>query len=465
MCSIRRILAPLGLALSLGFTLVHAFAADGADKHTAPGAVSLSSQALTYYTQEGDTLIAIANRFTGHAADWAKLAEVNHIAKDVNIPIGTPIVVPAELLADDPVEAKVVAFSGQVAVTGRDGQAITLGIGAKVSEGMQVDTGNSGFVTLSLPDDSRITLPSNSRVKFAKLRLSRYLKSPRTEITLIRGQVESRVTPLKENKGRFEIHTPMSVAGVRGTHFRVQLADKKAATEVLEGNVATGMPGKPDTVMVATNKGNITNTQSVGEPVDLLPAPRVVASERTAYPAARFTFDPLAGAAAYHLQISADQAGQNIIAEGRSAKPEMTIASVPNGSYFMRASAVDQLGLEGQVRVEPLTLASFKAPAAPGVAHSDAKSVTLAWPAQPGKKFNLQVAKDANFTWLVTTETTDAAKITLPRPPFGTYYARIRLVDSDGNMGPFSAVQPFVVTDRWVMNDGTPGEKRAASKP
>jgi hypothetical protein len=48
----------------------------------------------------------------------------------------------------------------------------------------------------------------------------------------------------------------------------------------------------------------------------------------------------------------------------------------------------------------------------------------------------------------------------LPRPPFGTYYARVQIINPDGSSGAVSAVQAFIVTDHWVINDGGPGKSQ-----
>jgi hypothetical protein len=68
----------------------------------------------------------------------------------------------------------------------------------------------------------------------------------------------------------------------------------------------------------------------------------------------------------------------------------------------------------------------------------------------------VQVAHDSGFTWLLFNTTSNAPEATLPRPPFGTYFARVQSINADGSTGPFSKPQAFIVTDRWVMNEGKP---------
>ncbi|MGZ3159231.1 MAG: FecR domain-containing protein, partial [Burkholderiaceae bacterium] len=427
--------------------------------------ITVAPASITYITRAGDTLSSIAQQLTTKVENWVALSKVNNIGTDTNIPIGTAIVIPATLLPDEPSEAKVVALSGNIVAKTADGTPMAISLGAKITEGMQIDTGNNSFLTLSLPDASRISVPSNSRIKLAKLRMAKYTKSPRTEITLMRGHVESQVSPLEQNKGRFEVHTPLGVAGVRGTNFRVGVTNNGTANEVISGNVEVGQPGKPSPLTLHAGQGNIIDAKSVGKAVDLLPAPQLAENptllEATS---AQISLTSVAGARAYHVQISSDAEGQNIFSETQSSGNKFAIQGVREGNYFARISSIDQYGLEGPARIQAISLkqqhattSAQKNPQSPPyVSQSDAKHITLKWVAETGKKFKVQVARDTSFSWLLFTTNTTTPEATLPRLPFGTYYARVQSINADGSASPFSNHQAFIVTDQWVMNDGNP---------
>lgn len=427
-----------------------------------PGAVTIAPDGITYFAQGGDTLTSIARRLTTKPANWAAIGKLNRISQDSSIPIGTAIFIPAELLADEPSAARVVALSGTITVTGIDGAGTPLGLGTIIVEGMQIETGGNGFVTLGLEDGSRISLPSNSRVRVAKLRMARYTKSPRTEIMLLRGRVESRVSPLESSKGRYEVRTPHSVAGVRGTHFRVGITDQGVVNEVLSGKVAVGRTADSTALTLVGGQGNLLDARKIGPAVALLAAPELADKSTRIYPAARFAVTAVAGAVTYRIQIATDQNAENILAENRSGISPMTLDGIPDGNYFVRLSAIDKAGLEGFTSAQPITLkkraeaALTTMPSPPFVDESDERGFTLRWAARPGQKFTLQVARDANFTWLLHNTTSSAAQVRLPRPAFGTYYARVQIIETDGSGGPFSMAQPFIVTDQWIINDGNP---------
>lgn len=434
-----------------------------------PGTIAVASAAITYFAQRGDTLISIAQAYTGRRDNWTALAKINRIDRDVRIPVGTGIVIPAELLADEPSEATVAALSGNSRASAADGSPIVLSLGARITEGVEIETGANSFLTLTLADASRISVPSNSRVRLAKLRTARYTKSPRTELMLLRGRVESRVTPLEAVKGKYEVRTPQSVAGVRGTRFRVGILGNGVAHEVLSGRVAVGNRRPDEALTLASARGAIVGAAELGPAVDLLPAPQVAAPEKTVYPAARFTLVPVAGANAYHVQVSTDQDGLNPVAENRGAQPQVAVDGLRDGDYFMHVSALDRAGLQGLTRTQAFTLKQQASPlpraaglSAPYVERSDARSVTLRWSAQPGQRYQLQIARDAGFSWLIHSVATDQPEATVPRPPFGSYYARVQAIAGDGSAA-FSHAQPFVVTDHWVLNDGMPVKAKDAA--
>ncbi len=486
----------LALLTSLGLTTGAAWAQIGAlppvsssassaasaTAGTAPGSIRIGSASITYLARAGDTLSGIASQFTDKAGNWVALGKLNRIDRDTAIAIGTPILIPGELLGDMPARATVVAMTGRITATDADGATTRLAPGVSIAEGVRIETAGNSFLTLSLADQSRISVPSHTRVQLARLRTTRYLNSPRTEVLLLRGKVESQVAPLEATRGRFEVRTPLSVAGVRGTHFRVGLLGDgtaaKIATETLDGKVAVATAraaGGPDGLVLVDGKGNLTDASMTGAPVDLLPAPRLAgnpgSSGRPEFAPGRIALTALPGARGYHLQIATDPEGINLLAEAQSMTPMIAIAGVANGAYYARMSAIDRFGLEGFVRTEPISLRHGVAgdpgdndaraarggpPAAPTVAGSDDRSISFRWQRQRGQNIRLQLARDSDFTYLLDNRVTLIGEARLPRPPFGTYYARIEVLDASGNAIVFSAAQPFIVTDQWVINDGSP---------
>ena len=420
---------------------------------------------IIYVTRPGDTLAAIATKFTEAQSNWTTIGRLNGISQDTRLAVGTLIHVPADLLTDQPAEARVVALSGSATVTNVDKTQVRLLSGARVTEGMQLETSANGFITLEFADHSRISLPSNSLIRITTLRATRYTRSPRTAITIVHGSVESTVSPLKENKGSFRIVSPSAVAGVRGTHFRVAvLANGSTANALFDGVIELERPAFPQRTILQRGYGNVVGANGIGAATTLLSAPNLrIPPESRDSNEVRFQLTPEPGAAAYHLQVASDIEAQRPFIEARSTSPLLTLTNIEDGNYSLRLSAIDANGIEGYSRVVPVSLQhkimstnSGDVPSAPAIGSSDPQQLTLQWHSAPAGEFRIQIARDRAFSWLLFNTTTTVPTLSLPRPPFGTYYARVQRKNRDGSFSNFSPVQAFVVTDQWIIPDGTP---------
>jgi hypothetical protein len=353
------------------------------------------------------------------------------------------------------------------------------------------------------------------------------------------------------NKGRFEVSSPLAIAGVRGTHFRVGINDNGIANEVLSGGVAVGKKEKPHALVLTPGKGNVINASSVGKAVDLLAAPEVSGNFRLQEkPTVQFSIVKNAGALAYRAQIASDALAQDILMENRITGDRFKFDGLPDGSYFIRVTAIDAIGLEGLPNIQSFTLkarpeppfalepkvklraetvnfvwteasdvlgyrlqvandADFKnliidqsditsteyntsklstgsyfwrlasivkkageidqgpfgdtqtfklLPAQTMTPVSDTGSNTLSfnWPAEPGQKFLLEIARDPAFAAIYLTQQLDQPEISIPRPDAGSYFIRVKAIDPDGYAGAFSATQKIEIFSRWVSGNGEP---------
>ncbi|MET3117605.1 hypothetical protein AAKU64_001824 [Undibacterium sp. GrIS 1.8] len=436
------ILSVASLVLSISSSAVFA-----APKSTGePGSISRTETDMVYYALEGDTLSSIAQRFTEKTPNWVIIGKVNNITNDRTIPIGSLILIPLDLLPADLVEAKVLAMAGTSTAKLPTGAEENITLGNTYKEGTMITTGKNGFLTLVLPDDSRISIPSNSQVKLSKLRMTKYSKSPRTEITLLQGRVESKVTPLESNKGRFEVRSPLAVAGVRGTHFRVSVNDNGIANEVLSGGVAVGSVKKPNTLVIPAGKGNVVTQQGVGDAVDLLPPPTLVGSyQLQEKPTLVFNLEKSSEAKSYHLQIASDAAIQNVLTEVRSVEDRIKIDGLEDGNYFIRASTIDSVGLEGLPLIQAFTLKARPEPPFNVLpkAKIRAEKVDFVWTeAANAQAYRLQVASDSGFEKIVLDQNNiKTVQYSADKLANGKYYWRVATIaqkNGEPNQGPYS---------------------------
>lgn len=224
-------------------------------------------------------------------------------------------------------------------------------------EGMLVDdkegirTEDSTFVSLVSGDGSRIVLPSSSQVE-----LHWEEEHERLQIMLRQGQVESYVRKQAEDDEHYQVLTPVGVLGVRGTHFRVRIAEgeTRSLSEVLEGGVAARrVDDEQSAVLVGARQGLNLLPQGELRPVELLPAPRLLGQGGRDMSSGNWTLllQPLPGATRYRVQLASDEQFLRIRQERFSEMPSVNFSGLPVDTYHVRLSAFDDNGLEGMTSV------------------------------------------------------------------------------------------------------------------
>src|SRR5690606_7930042 len=190
-------------------------------------------QNFIYRVMQDDTLSALAERYTDRAEHWRTLQTLNAVQETTQLPIGLELKIPFALIPELPAQAQVSHVAGQATVN----QA-SLAMDSQLVEGDTIRTGENGFVTLTLPDASVLTVPAQSSLSLDRLRVFKGTGLTDTIFTLEDGSLESQVAPQDTGVGRFEIRTPVSITGVRGTQLRVHANDQGSQSEVLTGAAA-----------------------------------------------------------------------------------------------------------------------------------------------------------------------------------------------------------------------------------
>jgi len=159
-------------------------------------------------------------------------------------------------------------------------------------------------------------------------------------------------------------------------------------------------------------------------------------------PALRFEWSEPAKAVSYHFQLADDESFAAPLLDianqpGSRLTPERTLEP---RRYYWRVSVRDETGREGPfsdpqlVRVQPVLALE-----PPEVA---AETMTFRWGAGlPGQQYEFQMARDADFEQIIVSRQVSEPQLTVPRPESGFYYLRMRLIDTDGFIGPYGATQ------------------------
>jgi hypothetical protein len=302
-----------------------------------------------YVVKAGDTLYELAANYLLRPADASTVRRLNRIANPRRLGIGRVLLIPAELLRSEPITGQLVAYSGQVTVQGPGSGPLRLGM--PVAEGYELATGPNAFLTVELPDGSRVSLPSQSRARFVRLRRILLTGAVQREIRLEEGRAHSIVTPMPNPASRFRVVTPTAVSAVRGTDFRVRHdpAAQQSTLEVLEGRVEEASAMAPSAgVETPAGYGAVVAGGVVSPRIKLLPAPVLQAPGQLQDEATvAFTLDPVATAIGYQAQIARDAGFIDLVAEVTATEPRLLFQGVPNGTFFVRLTARDGEGLEG----------------------------------------------------------------------------------------------------------------------
>ena len=159
---------------------------------------------------------------------------------------------------------------------------------------------------------------------------------------------------------------------------------------------------------------------------------------------ATFFWRPKEDAEGYILEIARDPAFRALVTRTpQLPDPRHAAEGLAPGEYHWRVAARmpdGQLGLFSEGRSFSVRTGA-PALAAPRI---EAEGLRFSWPANPGQRFELQVAADREFRLVVAERVVDRTPVVLPRPAPGTYFARLRALEADGP-GPYAAPVSFVV--------------------
>jgi len=301
---------------------------------------------VDYHVRAGDNLFTLARLYFVHPRDWRIVQRLNSVADPRRIPVATVLRIPLTILRTEPLTAHVVAARGNVRIA-QDGQAIGTAPGTEVPQGAVLETGENGFLTIEWPNGSRTSLPTRSRVRVVHMRRILLTSGIDYDLAVEAGKAETSATPIGNGGGTFRVRTPRAVSAVRGTRFRVGLADANSLTEVLEGTVAAGAEGKPPEP-VANGLGAVITPSGSLTKETLLPAPDLLRPGKVQVdPLVRLQFAPLDGAARYRVQIGLDAGFTEILTQDTENSPLFALPDIPNGALFVRATAIAASGLEG----------------------------------------------------------------------------------------------------------------------
>lgn len=419
-----------------------------------------------YLTYPGDTLSQIGVKYLKNWRDWPKVMQHNQIPHDRVLPANTRIRIPVELLRVDPAPAVVTHVAGNVRVRPAEGSFRPLAVGDRLTGGETVLTGPRSFASIRLADGSVINPQPSSRLTFGRLAAYGDTGMVATELSLEDGRLEANASRQVAPAGGLQVRTPVAVAGLRGTAFRLNF-DGEAKTlrgEVLEGAVAVAAQRKE--VVLGAGQGNLTQAGHPPAPArPLLPPPEAIAlPDRIRALPIRFSWQRGDQARAWRAQIAADPAFSTLLLETLTDVPVAEWdGALPDGTYYLRLRAVDADGLEGRNRDHPFELDLRPIPPQLGAPTPGQRSydgnVAFAWGMpEEAHGFVLQLSPHPHFAEAVREVRLDAVTRHMESLPPGTWHWRMASLDARGERHLWGSPQSFEV--RPLPQAPTPGETR-----
>jgi hypothetical protein len=358
-----------------------------------------------YLTYPGDTLSQIGQTYLKSMRDWPKVQAANHVSIPEHLPANTRIKIPVELLKVTPAPVTVAAVTGNVRYKSGDGPFQTLAAGAQLNGGESVLTGPRSSATYRFADGSVLTQQAFSKLSFGRLAAYGKTGMVSTELALDSGRLEAHAGKQLPPAGGFEVKTVVAVAGLRGTDFRLNLAEdgKTLRSEVMEGAVDVAAQGKD--VRVERGYGTVVEAGKPPEaPRSLLMPPAEAGLDALIerLPLS-FAWQPVPGARAYRAQVARDAAFSEILLDDLTPQPSITWQDdLPDGTYVLRIRAIDSAGLEGGNRDHAFQLDARPLPPAllspmPGERRYQ-NEVEFSWAAAAeAQAYVLQIAPTAEF--------------------------------------------------------------------
>jgi hypothetical protein len=448
--SCRRSAAPLFPSLGAGLAAAlwgcAAFAAD-------PPQTPAAEPAAVYLVKSHDTFYDLAGQYFVSRAAYEEVRRANHIGNVRRLKVGLQIRIPERLLRSTPVEGVLGAYRGQVTLAA-GGLPLPLAVGQPIREGEVIATAGNSFARVDLPDGSRLAVPSQSRVRITALRRILLTGAVERQVSVEAGRSESIVTPMTNPVDSYIVRTPVSVSAVRGTDFRVGYTpdSRVASIGVVEGSVAVeGASG--GSALVPARFGVNTGGAGPMAPMPLLAAPKLLRAGRTQdEPRLAFDIDPEPGAKAYRAQLATDGGFLDLFSETTTDGPHIAFDGLPDGTYFIRLTAIDASGLEGlpatyTVERELNTLEPGQ-PRPTGAAGDRRFLFRWETSGKGQRTFRFQIARDEDMNRPMIDESgLKDPQITIANLPAGTYHWRVMsaVLNNGRYTEKWSAPQQFTV--------------------
>jgi hypothetical protein len=330
------ILAMLAIALPTSYSLENKPSAEKAE--------------VIYEMKQGDMLLSLVAKYFANDTALAEIIRINQIKNPYKIPVGQKITFPRDLLVFAPSQARLTTLdcAEPVVLTGENK---VLRLGDVIVQGASIKVPKGCVAGMTLEDASVVSLLPGTLVHIKYLRKTLLEKSPEVELELLGGRIELDVPKRQPGDAPYQVRTPSSLAGVRGTKFSVGFdADQhNSQVEVNHGDVAARGNADATSQSVKDNMGVAISASGVAGQVESLPvAPLYDRFERDATTTKlKLKFKVVNPEVKYRLSTSAHANFTDRTDHDLLTNPEVDASKLTTKATFYQWASLSKSGLIG----------------------------------------------------------------------------------------------------------------------
>ena len=305
---------------------------------------------IIYEMKQGDTLLALIAKYFSADKALAEIVRINQIKNPHKIPVGQKLTFPRDLLLFTSSQAHVTTLECAEPVL-IAGENKTLRLGDAIAQGALIKVPKGCEAGVTLEDASVVSLLPGTLVRIKTLRKNALEKSPEVELELLGGRIELDVPKRQSGDAPYQVRTPSSLAGVRGTRFKVAFdaEQRNSQVEVNHGNVAARGNADKEAQSVRDNMGVAISALGVAGSVETLPAAPVYlkAESQQSTSITKLKFSATTQDVKY---LAAKSENANFVtrsADDVLMRPEIDVERLSSKATFYQLAALSKSGLVG----------------------------------------------------------------------------------------------------------------------
>lgn len=402
--------------------------------------IGFAENLIEVHVKKGSNLIHIARDYCTNRSAWKEIARINNLKSPYIIKENGSLLIPYNILLTEGLTAQVAYVSGIVNVVDQDGQHRPLSVGDELFTGQSVNTGADGYAQLIFPENkfTRIEPDSKLTITYLFRLLDGVIKA---ELYLDKGRIVHKVTQKLKEKDTFKTRTAISITGIRGTEYRMKMADEETnIVETLRGLVQVESDGG-NRIVLEKGEGSKVKKGEEPEPPKALPKPPEPPRLEEFYRTLPISIKTpaLAHVKAIRLRVTRDHAGQHAVVEQQvSPGDELYVMALADGIYYGFFTIINDEGFESSAAppapFEVRTIPGAPVISAPQNGHTswDGK-IEIRWlRSDQAVSYQLELAADPSFTEIIGNNKVTEPTYLTPQLETGSYFFRVKAVAEDG---------------------------------